>query len=602
MSLLLLIVEAALQVLASWTLAYHLCLLARLPAELIVAPFAAFVLPLFALSARRWSRAISRLRSPTARRNRNARFLLATFALCLVTSGFTLFTSKPDRDDFSFFHRALVQLSRPDAPFTLEDTGHNRGGLPALSLPHAMTSYEHGVAMSASLLGADPLWAYQNAGAFVAAFLLPLVYLLLYRELGLRKTAALTSTGVALLFLILDGNQHQSFGNFGLVRCWQGKVILVMLGVPATLLFAHRFLRRPSLQHFGGVALAGIAAVGLSGSGIFMSPILVAGASAAYLFGYGPSRSRLRRAVLLNLASFYCAGIAVAFFLGFLPQPADTSVWEAFGTTDWRANLDLVIGGTPALLRDLLILVALPWVALKPVSSRFLIGLSLALCLMFANPLMGPFWIGQLHTTAYWRLAYLLPLPLCAGLAVSALPSRGRTRRQALLGAGAVATVALATGIAYKSSVLSGTALKPAGEYRFEPVPLAFSRSALAFLRGRNVLAPPELVVVLGLLDPGMRFESGRPRHTRHVFRNAGERAEGERRVAAQQRVTLGEPSPRLDAAFRSSLRNGVDAVVFESMSHQEVSQLMASEPGRWEVKRALGYVLIFRSDRPRRP
>ena len=222
---------------------------------------------------------------------------------------------------------------------------HNLPGLPPLSLVHVMTSYEPLMALTAHWLGADPLSAYQNVGALVAGALLPIVYVLLYRQFRLSKAITIAATFVALIFLVLDGNEHRSFGNVALVRLWQGKTILWTLFLPLTLLIAYRFLAQSSSRRFCLVAMVAICGVGLSNSGIFLAPVLIFSVSVAYLLSYGISRKHMQRAVLLNVASFYCIAIAVAVQVGIIPQPTNTIEWWIGWTWVWWENLNLVIGG-----------------------------------------------------------------------------------------------------------------------------------------------------------------------------------------------------------------------------------------------------------------
>jgi hypothetical protein len=175
-----LIIETAVQFFASWTIAYHLALLTRLPAQLsLLLLLTIFPTSFFFDRHRLKSLKVSlrQLRNPLA---------LGVFSFCLLLGLLTCFGSRPDFDDFSFFHRVLVQLQHLDQPFFLTDTSHNLPGLPALSLTHTMTSYEPLVGLAANWLKLDPVWAYQNLSAFVVAFLLPLVYFSLYRQFRLR--------------------------------------------------------------------------------------------------------------------------------------------------------------------------------------------------------------------------------------------------------------------------------------------------------------------------------------------------------------------------------------------------------------------------------
>ncbi|NJL35065.1 MAG: hypothetical protein HC893_15930 [Chloroflexaceae bacterium] len=130
--------------------------------------------------------------------------------------------------------------------------------LPAL-LNFITPAHEPFVVMTAALFGIDPLLAYQNIGAALAASFLPIVYVVLYRTFRLAPCTALAATCLAVVFLVSDGNGLYAFGNWLLGRIWQGKAIANALLMPTTVILAWRFLLRPTRCHFLLVVLAAFA-------------------------------------------------------------------------------------------------------------------------------------------------------------------------------------------------------------------------------------------------------------------------------------------------------------------------------------------------------
>src|SRR5581483_10274772 len=129
---LLAVFEILVQLFSCWTVAYHLCLLCRFPAWfslllccLLYLPFAVRVLP-------KQVRLLRGLKPNT--------LLGMLLLLSLLCGSLTLFISRPDADDFSFFHRVLAQLPYLDRPFFLTHTGENGSGLPPQSFLHVSTS------------------------------------------------------------------------------------------------------------------------------------------------------------------------------------------------------------------------------------------------------------------------------------------------------------------------------------------------------------------------------------------------------------------------------------------------------------------------------
>ena len=569
-----------------WTLAYHLCLLLGLPARLAWVPLIAVSFPvLFIVATSKRHRAL-----PGARPR--PWLLAGTAALSLAAGFFTLVTSRPNMDDISFFHRALVQSGQMDRPFFTTSTVYDVPGLPSLSGLHSLSSYEPLMAIAGSWLGDDPLWFYQNMGAFLAGVLLPIVLVLWFRHLGLRPSEALAATAAVLIFLVSDGNTVRSFGNTSLVRLWQGKCIVWTLLIPAGLLFCDRFLRDPSVYRFLLIFTTGVGAVGLSNSGMVLYITLVFCASGSYLLTYGLSRRRLIRALALNAGSAYCVAVGTAFAAGLLGR-TDMSAWVGF-PSNWPINVNLVIGGYRALARDVLLLTLVPFLVLPRRKSRFIIFYSLMLIATVLNPLTGRWVMAIVTPASYWRFIYVLPLPLCAGLIVRCFVS-GKMRFPVFARlTGGILTLT-ATAYAYRAPVFIDCQPKPVTAYKLPLNETILARkSALISGVAQIVLAPEEPAWVMSLMNPSLRFVSIRIPEALHVFRNANRALEGEQRVAAQGLVTDGEATPERLQALREVLRRRLDAIVLTPQAFRVLAGVLESEKRPWRiVERTDHYIML---------
>jgi hypothetical protein len=572
------LIELVFIVFGCWTVAYQVTVLLALPAQLVWFPLAMVWVPTVLVVA---TRVRSHASLSTSRRP--WRMLATTAALSLVTGLFTLVTSRPDMDDVSFFHRALIQVSQLDRPFVTSFTSSDIAGLPQISGLHALTSYEPLMAIAGWELCGDPLWFYQNMGAFLAAVLYPAVLVLWFRHLGLRPAIALASAAAAVIFLLCDGNRHHSFGNTSLVRLWQGKCILWTLVAPAGFCFSYRFLRHPTSYRFLVVVMAGVSGVGLSNSASVFYPTLLLCASGAYLLTYGFSRRRLLRALTLNVGSAYCLGWGAVFAAGLLGH-TDMSVWRTAFEASWTGNLNLVIGGPWGLGRNILLLNLIPWLVLPRRKSRFLMLYCVMLLATVLNPVTGPWVMTVVTPASYWRFMYLLPVPLCAGLVVCCfLPRPCRFGRFARI-SGGLLTVAAVT-YAYESSSLAECHFKQVSDYKLPENEMILARKSAQHLgSGFVVLAAEDPAWVMSLLDPSLRFPSIRARETIHVFRNGNRTKEGIQRVEAQQLITDGQLAPERLESLRNVLRRGVDAMVVTAQAYPLIEGLLATEGWRWRV------------------
>ena len=519
----------------------------------------------------------------------------------------TLFAANYNPDDYPFFHRAIVQLDCMDRPFLLTETGVHPGDLPQISILHAMTSYEPAVAFTARLLHADPLGLYQNGCALLGIVLLTVVLSLLYREFRLGPWMALVATLAAVLYLMIDVRLPRSYGAI-LVSCWTGKVILWATLMPWSIVLASAFLRRPCVSRWVPLFLAGVCAPGLSGSGLFLFPVEVLCVSVAYLLQASPSWKRIRRAALVNTGSLYCAAIAVSALTGAISPPSNIDVWIQGWPAEWWTNLGLVFSSGDVVIRDALLIFLVPWFALPRSAARLAVFLGIAVVLIVANPLAGPIWIRIVKPGAYWRFVFLLPMAWYAGLVASALLRKHGSglftagSRGVAMAAMACVIIAGRHSLLWPSRVASDLHIKSPWELRLPHDDVEFARLAIPHLHDRHILGPQDVCISIALLDPAARFDA--VRGTDHCFTNAGQPAEGRRRIAAQKAVTSGDEETDSvmgpGASVKESLDRGVDAIILidsEPVRRLVIPQLGGSESAAWKPSVAgCGYALFLRT------
>jgi hypothetical protein len=99
-------------------------------------------------------------------------------------------------------------------------------------------------------------------------------------------------------------------------------------------------------------------------------------------------------------------------------------------------------------------------------------------------------------------------------------------------------------------------------EYNFDLKPYRFSQSILKFVHNSFILAPSEVSVVIGLLDPSVKSETPHVLYTQHIFRNAGRDHEALTRTVALEYISSCDGIPGGQAALLESVGFGVDSVV----------------------------------------
>ena len=372
---------------AVWTVLYHFFFFSRLPVRFLFPLFLGFVFA-YALLAVRLHGPQWKSRRPDWVR------ALPLVGLSVLLAAVVLMLSRPDADDFDFLHRAVVQLGDLGSPILRTDTAHNVSALPPISTTHLLTSFELFLALSAHYASLDPVAVSQNCPAAVAAVLLPFVYFSLFRELRLSRRLSLTATVATIIFLLLDRAQHRSFGNFSLLRLWQGKVLLISVLLPYLILIQLRSQRRNRRETAYLALLVGICAVGLSGSALFLIPLESATALVALAFAHClHARRHASRLFVLAVAVIYPLMLAGVVLLDPASRLADVSVWVDGWPPAWFQNAQLVLGDAGDLSRDALLLLVLPLTALSPALARVVRAFTFALLLLVLNPALGPLWL-----------------------------------------------------------------------------------------------------------------------------------------------------------------------------------------------------------------
>jgi hypothetical protein len=542
------------------------------------------------------------------------RFALLLIGMAVVV--YTLLVNRPDSDDVAYLRRAVVQATSLRSPVVVSNVTYD-ADVPDVVPTQYLVSYEILVGMAGRVLHCDPVNLYFNVFPAVIAFLVPWVYYLLFRAFDLAPKVAVLAVLGAMLFLVLDGNAHWSPGNFAFVRIWQGKCALVTLGLPAVVLFSWRYLRRPGPAAWYAVFLSGICAVGLSATGLFIIPALLLATGLAYVIG-GREMSgeqlavRCRRAANLNLAAIYPLSVTAILVTGIVPVAREVAL-----VLDARSWLDHLygFGDTLSLVWYGALLLLGPLLMLKRSYARVLVWLPVVGLALYFNPVTGPILVRKL-TTNYFRLGYVLPVALAAGLAFAAL-GRLPSSLAALRAAGLPRV--RASGVLVALALLTCLFVMQARQFTFSPGnhPCApesvackalfadrFDRGVDKFARAVSprldqaiVLAPWEASVALALLNPHARFAITRSNYTRWSFSVKDELPQWQLRDRAQALVA--EPAPVTGGreALRELARQGVNAVVVAPDADYSAVQAALAESGcRWTCATGVsGYRLLLR-------
>jgi hypothetical protein len=620
-------------IIAFWTLAYDIVLVARWPAQSVTWCFLVFTLAAGLALGHLWKKT-------NAIPGKHYRFHLSHLLLLALGLGYAvtvLFVRRPNQDDVVYFHRALTQLLDLHQPILLRQTSVDMDAA-AFSPVHLTTSYEMLTAFLGHYLGINPLYCYQVVAHVCAAFSVPFVFYWCARIFGLDRWPAAIGTLLGLIFLLLAdpspygallgaglplvaGQSLESINTAGMLGfstvagyLWEGKPIIWILFLPIGLALSYRFLLKGNKSDIVWLTFLGIAGVGLSNTALYLIPAVI-GCSWVAFFAverFQPEHrfdwsAEFRRGLFMAIPMVYPAIILVLLSLNVIPKPIDTRM---FGPDHmpWRQAVDFVIGGPAEYLRCVILLVVVPLLLVRGRAGLFLFFYLCAVWLLCLNPLLAPWWMKNIFAYTYFRLIYLLPLPFLSALVAAGLPRLMRlanTRDQAIT---AVALIAIIMSFVFTYRGVSilprnpklGVGWKSPKECQLLPANIDFAKTAGSYIAHAKLLAPTWTAgCELPLLFPEMKVVA--PRLVYHYFANAGNPEEGTLRNQAEafingDRRFGADRLKSLEPEFRRVIETGrANAVVVPEPESQRVLATLKSIDPRWRrVLQAGGLVLML--------
>jgi len=197
--------------------------------------------------------------------------LVSLTGICLAAVLLTLGAHRPNPDDAYFVSLIAATLDNPTRPLNGFDSLFRTD----LSLTeqhlHFVQTYELVVALTSHYTQAGIHDLYYIVFPIIAASAAILAHWILMRRF-LGSTQSLVGVlGVVLLFT-LWGDGH-TYGNFALVRLFQGKAVLVAVGIPVLINSCLEFRGAPTLRNGVVLMLHLSACAGFASSGLVVAPL-----------------------------------------------------------------------------------------------------------------------------------------------------------------------------------------------------------------------------------------------------------------------------------------------------------------------------------------
>jgi Family of unknown function (DUF6077) len=435
--------------------------------------------------------------------------VVAAWALGLAL--LTLVLMNPDSDDAYYVH--LSTWTAAHGSFPLRDVLFGDQVLPALYYPPA-SSWE---ALLGTLGRVTTLSVPDIVYVAVPPVAAVLAVLATWRLLrAWRVPRAWLALSVASAFLVLGAVTMRAFGVFALTRVWQGKALLVTVLVPLLFALAHEYAERPTRRALALLACAGVAAVGLSTSAIFIVPVVALGCFAAVALRSLPVALR---GFTATAAYPLAVGLVSLAMGGRAPDKAYTA-----SQLQPQNLLHLLLGANLTTVLAVAAILAAPVLLPQARAGAMVAGTALVAGLMLAprvsEALFAHIGLGRELS----RLIWAVPVAALIGaLATTVAADRGRLLRY-VPAVVAIAVLVLAGRPVWSHAVGSDLTRHP-GLKRW-PGTVAQSRQIMALSRpGDVVLAPRPVSETLLVMSGDVTAVGTRPMYVRPLYHVPGARA-----------------------------------------------------------------------------
>lgn len=493
-----------------------------------------FTVGLLVLSASR--RAVSGI--TTDKLTTGALSILAV--LCAVT---TLVCHREDWDDFYYLPNAVYFLEHPSRPLDFAVHFVTAGDdQPFVSPVWGISqAFELTQAAVASFTGLPLLGLYYLVVPSIIAALIPMAFFALLS--GFRGADAMTVATVALAILLLGllGEAHRAPGNFLFTRMYQGKTVVLSLGLAMFVLFLIDFWRFGSVRSWLMSACGAAACTGGSLSAVFMIPVLASLVACSYCVASPSSRWKPLRVASASATSLYPVGWGLVLLnMNELRVGLSSPVNQAFPRGFWEQAALVSSPTNPVTAVVFMIgLAGMAWA--RPRERAFVCWWS---CLVFAlvlNPVVANLWIRYVTTpNAYWRLFYTLPLWLGIALTIHTALSRARSRSRLLASALVVVTTALLIGVhawPASTSMLNYRTEIGAPNLKTSEFLMTEGSRIIDVAPAGSMLAPPGFSGMIPLLTSRSPQVCVREDGVRLWLSSRGRSVEAERRIGASRFV-----------------------------------------------------------------
>jgi hypothetical protein len=361
--------------------------------------------------------------------NTNTRKLFLFLILIATLTGLYVASANfPDEDDSLYVPPAVQALAQPEKPLSFEFNwiAPSFTGIKFKAhLSGLATGIQYFWASFSYWTGFSFLTSYQVINSYFLGFIFTFVTFFFISRFNVNEIQVLSGTTVSMLVAVFIFRENNLGFGSTLVKFWIGKNTFYLLVIPIVTALAVDYFKHQSLSNWGFIALAAIAATGMTTSCLFLFPLLLLTLISTIPFNTllknAPLKTKLFVTFCLLSSGFYPIFLALYFKFFSSEVIAFKSLQILYDSRDlYWVSFSWFFGSITSVSTGIIFISLLFLFSKRNQAYSFLITLFLMMIILLINPFVTSFVADNLTSRInYARVFYLLPIFGLVGVAAA---------------------------------------------------------------------------------------------------------------------------------------------------------------------------------------
>jgi hypothetical protein len=346
----------------------------------------------------------------------------------LAGATLALLCLRPDADDYWYLPNVVFALENVSSPMSFEIHCLAPVGK-KLFVSYGFGSalaFEYFQGVIAYVVGADLLSVYYILAPAITGLMIPLALYYAISRFTEDPIHAAFGMVITVLLILLIGEQHVSYGNFSFNRIFQGKAVFLSVCIPVFAGASFEYFRKPSTKHWLMLFAVATAATGLTVTSLVLVPFLAVPLAVSGVMTFDERKPSVGLKYLISL-SFVILAALITRLLSPPLSNAENPINTSHPLTFFGQFIRLFYHGDlfPTGFTALAVSVIAGFFLINQKQRKFLLIWAVASSVLYLNPVSAYLLIRHITgANVYWRLFYVFPFPLLAGICVAAGFSR----------------------------------------------------------------------------------------------------------------------------------------------------------------------------------